>query len=108
MGFAISGVLSALRSENSFRVHVLAACGVFGVLLWRRPSRLWWAVIALTVVAVLAAELMNTAVERLIDHLHPERHPEIKIVKDCAAGAVLVVSVGALCVALAFILDQWF
>ena len=39
---------------------------------------------------------MNTAVEHLADHLHPEIHPSIRIVKDCAAAAVLVAVVGAL------------
>jgi undecaprenol kinase len=57
---------------------------------------------------VLAMELVNTAVEHLADHLHPDQHPRIKIVKDCAAAAVLVTSLGALCVAVAFVIDQWF
>ena len=39
------------------------------------------------------------------DHLHPEQHPKIKAVKDCAAGAVLVASVAALGVAAAFVYD---
>ena len=49
---------------------------------------------ALTVSFVLAAELVNTAIEHLADHLHPELHPKIKLVKDCAAAAVLVVVLG--------------
>lgn len=53
---------------------------------------------------VIAAELINTALEHLVDHLHPEAHPRIKIVKDCAAAAVLIVSAGALWVALMMIL----
>ena len=48
---------------------------------------------------VIAAELINTALEHLVDHLHPEQHPRIKIVKDCAAAAVLILSIGALWVA---------
>ena len=54
---------------------------------------------------MLAAELFNTAIESLADHLHPEQHPAIKVVKDCAAGAVLVASVAALGVAAAFVYD---
>src|ERR1039458_3870607 len=50
---------------------------------------LWWALVIIASAAVLAAELFNTAIERLADHLHPEMHPEIRIVKDCAAAAVL-------------------
>jgi diacylglycerol kinase (ATP) len=103
--FALAGVVTAWRSENSFKVHVLAAFAAFGALLFFRPAPLWWAVIALVVAAVIAAELVNTAIEHLADHLHPEQHPHIKIVKDCAAGAVLVASVAALVVAAVFVYD---
>lgn len=107
LGFAVNGLKVALGSENSFRVHALAACGVVGILIWRRPSPIWWAAIAVTVAVVLAAELVNTAVEHLADHLHPHEHPKIKVVKDCAAAAVLIASIGALAVAAAFAVDQY-
>jgi undecaprenol kinase len=108
LAFALNGLIVALRSENSFRIHVLATVFVLGVLMWRRPQPLWWAIIFITLMVVLAMELVNTAVEHLADHLHPDQHPRIKIVKDCAAAAVLVTSLGALCVAVAFVIDQWF
>ena len=54
--------------------------------------------------AVISAELFNTAIEHLADHLHPEIHPSIRIVKDCAAAAVLVSSVAALGVAVALVI----
>jgi diacylglycerol kinase (ATP) len=107
LGFAVNGLITTLRSENSFRVHVVSAAGVLGILIWRRPAPLWWAAIIVTMTIVLAAELINTAVEHLADHLHPDRHPRIKVVKDCAAAAVLVASIGALGVAAAFVWDQW-
>jgi diacylglycerol kinase (ATP) len=105
LGFAISGIISTLRTENSFRTQVLAAIAIVASLAWLRPDPLWWAIVALTIAVVLAAELLNTAIERLADHVHPERHPDIKLVKDCAAAAVLIASLGALCVALALVLD---
>jgi diacylglycerol kinase (ATP) len=103
--FALAGLRSAWRTENSFKTHVVAAVAVFGVLLWFEAAPSWWAIVALTVAFVLAAELFNTAVEGLADHLHPDQHPAIKTVKDCAAGAVLVASVAALGVAAAFAYD---
>lgn len=108
LGFAIAGIATALRSENSFRFHVLAACAVLVTLAVVRPPLLWWVIMLLTVAAVLAAELFNTALEHLADHLHPEQHPRIKVVKDCAAGAVLVISLAALCVAGAFVWEFFF
>jgi diacylglycerol kinase (ATP) len=102
LGFAFAGVVEAFRSEHSFRFHVGAAACVMAALLWFRPAPIWWAVVTLTVVLVLAVELVNTAIEGLADHLHPEQHPSIKVVEDCAAAAVLVAALGALGVAAAF------
>ena len=98
LGYSLAGLMAALRSENSFKFHVVAACGVLAALVWWRPQPVWWAVVLLTIVTVLAAELMNTAIEHLADHLHPDQHPRIKVVKDCAAAAVLIASLGALAV----------
>lgn len=102
LGFALSGIRSAVQSEHSLRVHAVSAGLVIIVLLVLRPAALWWALAGMAVSAVIGAELFNTALERLVDHLHPEIHAEIRFVKDCAAAAVLVTSVGALCVAAAF------
>jgi diacylglycerol kinase (ATP) len=52
---------------------------------------------------VISAELFNTALEHLADHLHPEIHPQIRIVKDCAAAAVLMASCAAIAVGIALI-----
>jgi diacylglycerol kinase (ATP) len=105
LAFAFAGLRTAWRTESSFKIHVLATVAVVAAMLYWRASTVWYAVIALTVSAVLAAELLNTAIEHLADHLHPEQHPQIKIVKDCAAGAVLIVSIAALAVAAAFVYD---
>ena len=103
--FALAGIASALRSENSFKFQAHAAIAVGAALLWVRPAPVWWAIAAVTASFVLAAELVNTAIEHLADHLHPELHPKIKLVKDCAAAAVLVASLGALAVAAAFVVS---
>ena len=55
--------------------------------------------------SVLAAELFNTAIENLADHVHPDLHPQIRIVKDCAAAAVLCAVLGAIGVAVALVVD---
>jgi diacylglycerol kinase (ATP) len=103
LSFALSGLAETFRAESSFKFHAAAAVAVLVALAWLRPAPLWWAIVALTVALVLAAELINTAIECLADHLHPDEHPRIKVVKDCAAAAVLVVSVGAVAVAAAFV-----
>jgi len=99
------GLVWAWRRENSFRIQATAAALAGAGLLILRPPPIWWAVVALTIAVVLAAELFNAAIEALSDHLHPDLHPEIRTVKDIAAAAVLCASAGALIVGLTLILS---
>jgi diacylglycerol kinase (ATP) len=103
--FALTGIRTAWHTEASFKTEVAAAAAVLLALLWLKPAPHWWAIAAVTIGFVLATEILNTAVEGLADHLHPEQHPAIKAVKDCAAGAVLCASIAALGVAAAFLYD---
>jgi diacylglycerol kinase (ATP) len=102
VGFAIAGLMAAARSERSFRTQLLAAAAVLVVLVIVRPEPVWWALAVLAVAAVLAAELLNTAIEALADLVQPGTDPRIKRIKDCAAGAVLLAALGAVVVAAAF------
>jgi undecaprenol kinase len=100
-GFALAGLLHARRTERSVRLEMLLFLLVVTALAVLRPDPLWWAAVMLASAGVLAAELLNTAIETLADHLAPEVHPKIRIVKDCAAAAVFVSVLGALAVATA-------
>jgi undecaprenol kinase len=102
-GFAFQGLAAAWRSEANFRIQLVALLIVVVVLVIVKIEPVWWALVLLTSGAVLAAELFNTALEHLADHLHPETHPQIQIVKDCAAAAVLVTAVAAASVGVALL-----
>lgn len=106
-GFALAGWRSGWRRESSFRTHCLFAAAALVALLVLRPEPVWWALVAVTVALVLALELINSAMESVIDLLHPGIHPEIKVIKDMVAGAVLIISVAALIVAATLLLQQW-
>jgi diacylglycerol kinase (ATP) len=87
LSFATLGIVAAWRRERSLRTQVsigIAATTFTAVLA---PSLIWAAAIALSIALVLALELLNTALECVVDHLHPETAPEIKLAKDIAAGA---------------------
>jgi undecaprenol kinase len=101
MGFALTGLRVAWKSERSLRLQVGTFVVLVIILLAVGLEPLWWAMVLLTSSVVIAAELFNTALEHLVDHLHPETHPRIRIVKDCAAAAVLISVCGALVVGLA-------
>ena len=109
--FAAAGLVAGWRRENSFRTHCVFAALALGALLVLRPAPVWWALVAVTVALVLALELVNSALEGVIDLLHPGHHPEIKAIKDMVAGAVLTISIAALVVAAAMVVDttsDWF
>jgi undecaprenol kinase len=96
LSYAASGILGAIRTEASFRTQLLLAIVAAVTLALLRPPLVWVALCIVSGAAVLAAELVNTALEHLADRLHPEQHPAIRAAKDCAAAAVLVASLAAL------------
>ncbi len=99
--FALAGLGHAVRAESSVKIQVGTFILVALALLILRPAPVWWALVLLASSGVMAAELFNTAVEHLADHLHPEVHPSIRVVKDCAAAAVLIAVLGAMAVGVA-------
>jgi diacylglycerol kinase (ATP) len=106
-GFAMNGFVSTIKGEASFRFQIFAAIGAFSLLAVMGARPLWWAIFSLVIGSILSAELMNTAIEHLIDRLHPEIHPSMKLAKDCAAGAVLVLSFVSLIVLASFIYERF-
>ncbi|MEA3029738.1 MAG: undecaprenol kinase [Sphingomonadales bacterium] len=105
MGFALAGIRIVFRREQSFRIQCLLGLVAAAVTAALRPGWAWAALVALAVGLVLALELINGALEYLIDRVHPEIHDEIKHAKDAAAGAVLVGSFFGALVGLAMVLD---
>ena len=103
VGFALSGLRHALGSEHSAKTQFVVFVGVVIALIVLHPGPFWWALVMLASAGVFAAELFNTAIEHLADHLHPEIHPSIRVVKDCAAAGVLVASLGAVGVGVALV-----
>ncbi|HEY8530247.1 MAG TPA: diacylglycerol kinase family protein [Paenibacillaceae bacterium] len=96
--FAAEGVWNAIRTEAHMRFHVIAALAavLLGAALGIGPAEWLW--VALAIALVWSAELVNTAVEHLVDLVSPERQPLAKAAKDTAAGAVLVAAVFAVVV----------
>jgi diacylglycerol kinase (ATP) len=97
--WALAGWRECWRTEGSFRTQCAFAAAGLALLAWLRPAPVWWALAVLAAALVLAAELFNSALERLADRLHPERHPDIGALKDMAAGAVFVLALAGLAVA---------
>lgn len=94
--YARDGLRHAARTQRAFRIQLVLAAGIGGVLLWLRLPPLEAAGVVLAMTIVLVAELFNTAVEIVIDLLVERNHHQLaKAAKDVAAGAVVLASVGA-------------
>lgn len=102
---ALNGIIVTYQTESNFRFHCYSAVAVILLLSVFHPALEWWALICICIGLVIAAELANTAIETLLDHLHPGFHSTVGKVKDIMAGMVLSLSVLAVVIALLAVLD---
>ena len=93
--YAIIGLRRFVNREHNARIHLVATILVIIAARVLDVSAMEWAVLAVVTGMVWVAEILNTCVEKLADHITKERHPEIEFIKDLAAGAVLVAAVVA-------------
>jgi diacylglycerol kinase len=97
---ACAGLRDVLRHGRNARIHVAVAVAVLMAGGWLEISRAEWAILALTMGVVLAAEAGNTSIEHLVDLVSPEHHELARRAKDCAAAAVLLLVLAAVVVGL--------
>ena len=93
--WAIAGLRRFVSREHNARIHLVATILVIIAARVLEVSATEAAILAVVTGLVWVAEMLNTCVERLSDHITKERHPEIEIIKDLAAGAVLVAAIVA-------------
>lgn len=97
---SVEGLAAALRSERNLRLHMLAAIAAVALGLWLDLARWEWLVLILVIGFVLALELLNTAVEHVLDALIQYHHPKVKLIKDTMAATVLVSALVAVIIGL--------
>ena len=95
---AWNGMIHAFQTQRNARVHVAIALVALTLGVALHLSAMEFAVIILAIVAVIAAEMINTVAEAIVDLVTDTYHPLAKIAKDVAAGAVLWSSIGAVAV----------
>lgn len=94
---AIDGVLVAVREQRNVRIQLFIAIVVVALAAWMHFDPVRWALVVLAIGLVLVAEIANTALERAVDCVSPERSEMARAAKHAGAGAVLVaalISVG--------------
>ena len=98
--FAFAGLAAFVRSEHNAWIHLAAALAVIALGFTVQISSGEWISVIICMALVFTAEILNTAIEKIMDHLSPKRHPAVKLIKDMAAGAVLIAATAAVVIAL--------
>ncbi len=107
--YAWMGLSYAFQTQRNFKIHVFTGALAVSLGVFLHLSVVELSVIGLTIGAVLAMELLNTAIESVVDLTVKQSYHELaKIAKDCAAAAVLVSSIAALLVAGFLLLPKLF
>ncbi len=102
---AFCGIGASIKSEAHLRFHIMIAVLISIFAYFYGLDEKGWAVLILTIGAVISAELFNTAVEKAVDTATSEILPSAKLSKDAAAGAVLVLSLCSVFVGIALFGD---
>jgi len=89
-GPAANGIKFLFQSERNAIVHVLVLLLVIVAGIYFQLTVVEWMFIAMAAGFVLCTEAINTAIEHLMNFIHPEQHAKVGIIKDLAAGAVLL------------------
>lgn len=91
--YAATGILTALLSERNMRIHLISSIMVFLFSIYFSITKMEWIVILFAIGGMFSLELINTAIERVVDLVTKEYHPLAKQAKDIAAGAVFLYAV---------------
>lgn len=100
LGFAVAGIRAAWSGQRHLRFHFGATLLVVALGIYLEVSTTDWCLLALAIGMVLSAELMNSAIESVVNLVQPATHPLAGMAKDIAAGAVLVAAIASLVIGL--------
>jgi diacylglycerol kinase len=92
---AWNGIWLAIKTQRNVRIQLLVTALMIFIGFYFSFSPLEWGLVLLAVGLVMGLEVMNTAIEELVNFVSPERREEARRIKDLAAGAVLIAAVMA-------------
>jgi diacylglycerol kinase (ATP) len=85
---SLRGLSLGIRSERALRQEVAALIAAIVVAPFVAPSGAWFVAMIGAILLVMSFELLNTAIEKLADHVTPHNHPAIGAIKDISSAAV--------------------
>lgn len=98
---AFQGIVYVVRVERNARFHLIIAIITLLIAVLLGVSNAELAAIFFAIIMVFIAEVINTAIEKILDIVEPKHSEDVRIIKDIAAGAVLVAAIGAAAIGLA-------
>lgn len=103
---AINGIINTVRTERNMKIHLVAAILVLIACFFFDISRVEFLILVITITMVMSAEVVNTAIEAVVDMSTNYYHPLAKIAKNAAAGAVLITAINAVIVGYVIFWDK--
>ncbi|KZE68417.1 hypothetical protein AWM68_16195 [Fictibacillus phosphorivorans] len=103
--FAFAGIVSTFKTEQNFRIHAFISVIVISIAIALDFSSVKLIILFIVIGLVLALELINTAIENIVDLISPEYHLLAERAKDAAAGAVLVFSIFAVIIGILLFIE---
>lgn len=98
--YAFEGIVHAFRREQNFQIHTLSSVMVILLGAFLEITKIDWIILFMLIGGMLCLELINTAIERVVDLVSPDFHPLAKAAKDTSAGAVFVFAITSIIVGL--------
>ena len=105
--YALIGLWVTVKEEKSLLTHMLITTIVIGLGVWVKLSLTNWSILVITIAIVMGFEVLNTAMEALVDMISFQYNLKVKKVKDIAAGATLLVAIAAVIVGMLIFIPEF-
>jgi len=93
--FALKGINYALNNDQNLVIHFIIACLVIVISLLLKVSPYEMGILGVTILVVISSEMINSAIEKMVDLITKEHRAEAQIAKDVSAGMVLLAAIGS-------------
>ncbi|EGD47163.1 diacylglycerol kinase [Ruminiclostridium papyrosolvens DSM 2782] len=103
---AFQGIWYTIVNERNMKIHLVIGTIVIFLSLWVRVSKIEFTILCLTIAMVICFELINTAVEVVVNIIVDVYHPKAKIIKDVSAGAVFVSAIFSIVIGVLILWDK--
>lgn len=99
-GYAFEGLFHAIKYNRNLRIHLVAALMVIATSIFFHVTPFEKGILGIMILLVISSEMINTAIEEMVDLITSEHKKEAKVAKDVAAGMVLIAAIGSVIVGL--------